>query len=433
MSTCEDNAEIPTDSPPTGTPSLQPSCPFEYAPAEYERECCCGLVYAGGVGAVKDTTSLITHIPSSELFAELQDRRSLWLEKNPNVGLSSAQSLTAGVLSGVVARTVTAPLELVKTLLQLQRAHLSNVAKESKYKGMLHAAYTITKEEGIAALWKGNAVGCVRLGSYTGIKFLTYDTSKRYYTPSDFGHIERLAFGSFAGIGATVFTYPLDLIKTRLSIQKYGDGPYNSTTDAVRKIFRVEGARGLYKGLVPTVVGVVPFEGVQFATYEYLKEVTRNHRWPKWRWRDPNKTNHDSIDILTMGSIAGAAGQTVSYPLDLVRKRMQVQSNSKGTQKPLYRNSWHCLHTVVLNEGGIPALFKGTLPNLLRVIPYGALIFYTYELAGSLLKQSEEYTMNRHWEEYVERFGDDADSLVRANSNPIVSIEDEDMNVTSGN
>jgi len=336
-------------------------------------------------------------IPSRVLFEELRARRVRWARTRPYC-MTSCESLLAGVVAGIVARTAMAPLELVKTLFQLQSTPIHARATVG-YRNTAHAFATVAREEGLAALWKGNNVGCLRLGPYSGIKFMVYDQSKALLWPAEVNTLQRVALGSFAGIVATVFTYPLDVVKTRMAYQKHYS-LYCGTCDALAKIWANEGMHGMFKGAVPTLIGVIPFEGVQFAVYETLKEYSLSQRWPRWRWAD-NKRASDTLDILVIGSVAVAAGQTVSYPFDLVRKRMQVQSHMAGLQAARYTGTLHCFSCILREEGGFLGLFKGTVPGLLHVVPYGAIIFFTYESMKSLFAWSEMTGMDRRWERFL--------------------------------
>ncbi|XP_063933621.1 uncharacterized protein LOC135145439 [Zophobas morio] len=303
-----------------------------------------------------------------------------------NLNLTSTECLLSGVVAGVAARTVTAPLELIKTLFQLQETPISST-NEKGFHGVIDALIKLSRQEGFLSLWKGNGVGCLRLGPYSGLKFLLYDKLKLQVYQNELNASKRLFLGSLAGIIATVVTYPLDIVKTRMTVQKRGE-VYKGTSDALLKMLRKEGTHSLFKGLTPTLIGVIPFEGVQFAVYETLKEYTVDSRWPSWRWPE-SKLDSDAMDILVIGSLAGAAGQTVSYPFDLVRKRMQV----KGMIRSRYTGTVHCF-CCVYREEGVGGLFKGSFPNLLRIGPYAAVVFFTYESAKSFFllnrRNSEE-------------------------------------------
>eukprot|EP00123_Amoebidium_parasiticum_P001504 comp12613_c1_seq1/m.7648 comp12613_c1_seq1/g.7648 ORF comp12613_c1_seq1/g.7648 comp12613_c1_seq1/m.7648 type:complete len:327 (-) comp12613_c1_seq1:59-1039(-) len=312
-------------------------------------------------------------------------------------------------MAGGFARTATAPLELIKTLFQLQSTPIAKGTSQG-YQGMWHATVTIAREEGVKALWKGNTVGCLRLGPYSGVKFMVYDTLKSKHYNNSLTTFQQLYVGSFAGIMATLSTYPLDVIKTRMSVQKHGQ-VYGGTRDALTKIWKHEGCAGMFKGSIATLVGVIPFEGVQFAVYETLKEYCITHRWPKWRWAD-EKTESDALDILIIGSVAGASGQTVSYPFDLVRKRIQIQA--KGLAEPRYSGTIDCFIKIYREEGGIKGWFKGTVPNLLRVVPYGAIIFFTYEFMKSFFAWYEIWRMDGQWHHYLKHNGSEADHIDRS-------------------
>merc|ERR1711937_215972 len=160
-------------------------------------------------------------------------------------------------------------------------------------------------------------------------------------------------------------TYPLDLVKTRLTVQKEGVGvdgtvykkTYNGTIDCVRKVIAEEGASALYKGLSPTIVGVIPFEAIQFTFYNWIRELRAAQKAEAAKAAGTESKGLETFDFLALGCVAGAVAQTGAYPFDLMRKRFMAQSE------------------------GFLGLYKGTVPNLLKVCPYAAIMWAGYEQA----------------------------------------------------
>lgn len=137
------------------------------------------------------------------------------------------------------------------------------------------------------------------------------------------------------------------------------------------KIIREEGGvRALYRGLVTTAVGVAPYVGINFAAYEFLRGVIT----------PPGKNS--VVRKLVCGALAGSISQTLTYPFDVLRRKMQVTGMKGGSVK--YDGALHALSSVVKTEG-VKGLYRGLWPNLLKVAPSIATSFFTYELVKELL------------------------------------------------
>ena len=310
---------------------------------------------------------------------------------NPNK-LSPGQNLIAGSIAGVMSRSFTAPLDVTKILFQMQTEAIDKTAK-SGYNSFGGALTRIFKEEGLHGLWKGNVVACLRLGPYSGVKYLTFESTKDHFADAQ-GKIpewKRAACGALAGCCAVLTTYPLDLVKTRLTIQKEGVGAdgvvykktYSGTWDCLSKVVRDEGPSSLFKGLSPTLMGVAPFEAVQFTFYNWIKDVRTEHKAKNAA--TPAEGKLATFDFLALGCVAGAVAQQAAYPFDLIRKRFMAQSNAAGMLKTQYTSTLGCFQDIVKKEGFM-GLYKGTLPNLLKVCPYAAIMWATYEQVKKFLE-----------------------------------------------
>lgn len=312
--------------------------------------------------------------------------------------LGNLQTMMAGFNAGLWSRTMTAPLDVTKILFQLQEAPIKAVAGEAgaktgsnlQYTSMTGAMQQIMKEEGVKGLWKGNVVACMRLGPYRAIYYFAYETVKdtlvaanKFCTPD--GRLtpigNSIAGGIFSGPLAVMGTYPLDFVKTRLTIQKEGtaaDGTaykktYNGTVDCLQKVVKTEGFTALYKGLTPTLAGVVPMAAGDFAVYMFI----RNFREEQVKLADPN-AKLGTFDFLAVGAVTGAIVQTATFPFDLMRKRFMAQSDAPGMLATKYDGILDCITRIVKAEG-ILGLWKGTVPNLCKVIPYTAIQWAAYE------------------------------------------------------
>lgn len=306
------------------------------------------------------------------------------LKESVERSAAAGESLLAGIVAGIITRTSCAPLTTIKTLFQLQAGDVAHRGCS----GIFHAMRHISRNEGLTGLWKGNFTGCCRLAPYFGFKFAVFDHLKCRFGKAEsesntvFLSVEQtLLFGGIAGVVATMATYPIDLIQVRQIFQNSAspERAYCGIIDALRKIHRHEGPKGLFKGACPSVAGVIPYEGVQFAVYEALMRRYQVHAAST-----PEGPKEKSIPFsLLAGSVAGALGQTIAYPLDVVRARLAVQSTTPGMAAEKYRGTMDCIRTI-LSEEGARGLFKGNLPNLISVLPRAAIMFGSYETAKRL-------------------------------------------------
>jgi solute carrier family 25 phosphate transporter 23/24/25/41 len=286
------------------------------------------------------------------------------------------KTLFAGGVAGAVSRTAVAPFERIKILFQTQ-------GDPPKYKSVTQAMRLIGSEEGLRGYFKGNGVNCLRIFPNSALQFLSYETYKRFIIDNymrprgkdDLTPWLRVVAGGMAGITALVATYPLEFIRARLTVQT--TQIYSGIWDGLSKVARSEGIIGLYKGLWPSICGVVPYVGIDFAVYETCKQYV-----PK----RPDGTVNPLI-TLSIGGAAGVAGQTVSYPLDLVRRRLQVQdfSGFVGTQVTHYDGMIDCFKKIFKSEG-IRGFYKGLWPNYIKVVPSISITFLVYEKMKHWLK-----------------------------------------------
>jgi len=314
------------------------------------------------------------------------------------VKLGTAQTLACGAIAGVASRTFTAPLDVTKILFQVQTHSIDANSAGKGYTSFFGALKQIFHEEGVKGLWKGNVVACLRLGPYSAVKYYTFETTKEYFKDANgkIPDINRAMCGALAGTLAVITTYPLDLVKTRLTVQKEGTNlvtgevykkTYNGTWDCLKKVVAQEGWTSLYKGLSPTIVGVIPFEAVQFTFYNWIKVWREGQKKASAeKSGKPHEAKLVTLDFLALGCVAGAVAQTAAYPFDLMRKRFMAQSKvAEGMLKTEYTGIWHCMTEIVKAEG-LLGLYKGTTPNLLKVCPYAAIMWASYEQSRRLFE-----------------------------------------------
>ncbi|KAI9831392.1 MAG: mitochondrial thiamine pyrophosphate transporter [Phylliscum demangeonii] len=301
---------------------------------------------------------------------------------------SKRQVFFSGAAAGLLSRFCTAPLDVIKIRLQLQvlarrRSNGHSAGRwlqsppGSTYRGGISTAKEILLNEGIRAFWKGNIPAEMLYLFYGGIQFTLYRQALRRLqkTPSTSAlpsAMLPLLAGSFAGGIATTVTYPLDLIRTRFAAQ----GPhrvYRSLRSCIHDIYRHEGgARGYFRGLGAGLNQIVPYMGVFFATYERLR--------PSLAALDLPYGSSDAMAAV----VASVVAKTGVFPLDVVRKRMQVQGPTRtryvyGASMPVYAGGpWRTLRAVLALEGP-RGLYRGLGVSLFKAVPTSAITIWTFE------------------------------------------------------
>lgn len=311
--------------------------------------------------------------------------------------LVTLERALAGALAGGISRVFTAPIDRVKLLFQVDaRASGFTLARGAR------AARAIVRDEGAFALWRGCHAAVLRILPYSATTFGTYnaynaalarafdvapdnDAAKKHRgederTPPVGDVRTRFVAGALAGATATVLTYPLDLLHARLAAHSTTRPAPNisgmfGSAGYLYDVATKSGARSLYNGLTPTLMGIVPYGGISFATFETLKSMYVNHAT-----KGMNVVTEDEFEMpvhlkLVAGGFAGIAAQTLTYPLHVVRRRMQVHI-SAGASAPLYPSIFAGLRQIYVNEGVKNGLFKGVTLTWVKG-PFAAALGFT--------------------------------------------------------
>jgi len=335
----------------------------------------------------------------------------------------------AGGLAGAAARTATAPLDRIKLLFQVQAVASAEatgvVGGAAAYTGVGQAARKILREEGGArAFWKGNGVNVARVLPYSAAQLASNDAFKRLLAERAAGKgggmagggggkggggggggelsvAARLLAGACAGMTATALTHPLDTVRLRLALPSH---PFSGAADAFATIARTEGLLAFYKGLAPTLVGIAPYAAINFASYDLLK------RYLHGGGGDGGKDGKDGgggkqggggggsggpsppssstaaaaarpannwAQSLGVGAVAGTLAATACYPLDTVRRRMQMRGSPYASQADALRTIWR--------TEGARGFYRGWSANTMKVVPQNAIRLASYEALKSVL------------------------------------------------
>ncbi|XP_020901651.1 graves disease carrier protein [Exaiptasia diaphana] len=285
----------------------------------------------------------------------------------------------AGGLSTCCAKTTTAPLERLKILFQAQNQHYKNMSVF----GALKAIY---KKEGTLGYYRGNGAMMVRVFPYGAIQFMSYEQFKTIFCDVfDHGHIGKMIAGGLAGITACAFTYPLDVVRSRLAFQVADEHRYCGICSTLKQICSTEGGIcALYRGFTPTGLSMIPAVGLGFYAFESFKDFFVSLNGAMTRVHPVSgDTVLTATGGLVCGALSGATSQTVAYPLDVVRRRMQLAGSLADGHK--YRNCISTFITVYTEDGVRHGLYRGLSINYLRVCPQIAVMFAVYEMTKQFL------------------------------------------------
>ncbi|XP_003279102.2 mitochondrial thiamine pyrophosphate carrier [Nomascus leucogenys] len=288
------------------------------------------------------------------------------------------QVAVAGSVSGLVTRALISPFDVIKIRFQLQHERLSRSDPSAKYHGILQASRQILQEEGPTAFWKGHIPAQILSIGYGAVQFLSFEMLTELvhrgsvYDAREFS--VHFACGGLAACTATLTVHPVDVLRTRFAAQ--GEPKvYNTLRHAVGTMYRSEGPQVFYKGLAPTLIAIFPYAGLQFSCYSSLKHVY------KWAIPAEGKKN-ENLQNLLCGSGAGVISKTLTYPLDLFKKRLQVggfeHARAAFGQVRQYKGLMDCAKQVLQKEGAL-GFFKGLSPSLLKAALSTGFMFFWYE------------------------------------------------------
>ncbi|CAI7670745.1 unnamed protein product [Penicillium discolor] len=326
----------------------------------------------------------------------------------------------AGGLAGCAAKTVVAPLDRVKILFQASNPQFAKYT--GSWTGLAAAIRDIKRTEGFQGLYKGHSVTLLRIFPYAAIKFLAYEQiraviipSSEYETP-----FRRLVSGSLAGVTSVCFTYPLELMRVRMAFetrQSHRSGLVDiwrqiyhervqppstnsaaaaesssvavaeSASSAVSKVVPRTGITNFYRGFAPTILGMLPYAGMSFLTHDTVGDLFRHPSVARYTLRRvtepenpadrPKRPQLNTTSELLSGAVAGLVSQTSSYPVEVLRRRMQV-GGAVGDGRRL--GIAETARTIWL-ERGFRGFWVGLTIGYVKVVPMVAVSFYVYERA----------------------------------------------------
>jgi len=264
--------------------------------------------------------------------------------------------LTAGVVAAAVSRTATAPVDRCSKLQQ---------ANTRKFVTMRQVWASMAREGTLCSYFRGNTANVLKCAPELGLKLAINDQLKLRVNedPSSIKPQERLACGGLAGVVSQAAIYPLEVVRTRLALTQSRTG---GMLGLIAKVRQQEGCSGFYKGLGCASVGVFPYAGLEICVFESLKvwllEVFEGQP-PKWA-------------VFGAGVTSSVVAQLPCYPLALVLTRLQMEG--ADGRRTRYSGVLDAIKKTVRREGWA-GLFKGCLPNTLRIAPAAGVSWMVYD------------------------------------------------------
>jgi len=299
--------------------------------------------------------------------------------------LSFAENFLLSGSAAIISKTVAAPIERVKLLVQNQGEMLKSGRLKEPYKGVLDCTRRVYVEEGIVPFWRGNLANCIRYFPTQALNFAFKDKIKEFFNfkKTDTQVVQfakNVGSGGAAGAASLLFVYSLDFARTRLAsdnkaAKKAGgvaERQYKGLIDVYKKTLASDGLPGLYRGFVVSCAGIIVYRGAYFGLYDTLKPLLLG------------KDAGLGVSFLLGYGVTVTAG-LLSYPVDTIRRRMMMTSG----EAVKYSGALDCTMQIFRKEG-VGAFFKGAGANILRGIAGAGVLSGFDSLQKFYIKLKEE-------------------------------------------
>ncbi|XP_013780585.1 mitochondrial basic amino acids transporter-like [Limulus polyphemus] len=314
-----------------------------------------------------------------------------------------ALDFIAGCVGGCAGVLVGYPLDTVKVRLQTQDA------RKPAYRGTFHCIATIVQKESVHGLYKGMSSPMCSLAFINAIAFGVYGNVHRSFSDPN-SLMSHMAAGAAAGTIQSIICSPMELTKTRLQLQgqeaititprflhstntMYS---YSSPLDCLLKTMQREGFRGLFKGLPCTILRDAPGFASYFGSFEILT-----------RMLSEGENGLSTTSLLAAGGLAGIFSWIVTYPVDVIKSRLQADG---ALGPPQYTGLWDCC-SKSYNKEGLKGFTQGLNSTLIRAFPTNAATFLVFSWVFNLFCQDRrafDFPMDKHtksilWEKEIYR------------------------------
>lgn len=270
--------------------------------------------------------------------------------------LSFVESFLLSGTAAITSKTVAAPIERVKLMIQNQGEMLKSGRLDRAYSGVIDCTVRTIQTEGVGSLWRGNLANVIRYFPTQALNFAFKDSIKAMFKveknePTYSKFAKNIASGGVAGALSLAFVYSLDFARTRLASDvksgKGGERQYSGLIDVYRKTIATDGITALYRGFVVSCVGIMVYRGFYFGLYDTII---------------PNlgKDVSFAVSFCVAYAVTVVSG-LLSYPLDTIRRRMMMTVGSGAK----YKSAFDCGIQILKNDGP-GAFMKGAGANILR-------------------------------------------------------------------
>ncbi|KAJ3197414.1 hypothetical protein HK101_003840 [Irineochytrium annulatum] len=204
-----------------------------------------------------------------------------------------------------------------------------------------------------------------------------------------------------AGVTSVFFSYPLDILRTRLAFEVHGANSHVGLLSTAGIMYREKNPFGIpflnfYRGFLPTIYGMIPYAGVSFLFYEKLKlwafdqPYLLEHPLPAAKDSSAAREGKRKLKVwahLGIGGLSGAIAQTASYPLEVIRRNMQIAGKASGAIASAAVRYPSTLETarLIYSRKGFRGFFVGLSIGYLKITPMSAVSFFVYEYMKGVL------------------------------------------------
>ncbi|KAN0047349.1 hypothetical protein ACTA71_001731 [Dictyostelium dimigraforme] len=285
---------------------------------------------------------------------------------------------TSAFFGSAVATTILQPFDFLKVRLQGGGFGNSggNINKINNRIGIIETCKNVLKNEGIKQFWRGSSPNIIASGIAWGTYMHFYETYKNILK-SKYDVTQLDTFNHFiCAVGASgtqvLITNPIFLIKTRMQLQTHGSpNYYTGILDGIKKTVKVEGFKGLYKGVIPSL-WLTFHGGIQMSCYEHIKFYFSSSS-------GKSLNSLSTTEIFIAGSISKFLASTILYPFQVVKTRLQDERNIPNQNNVRVYNGTKDVILKIFKNEGIIGFYRGLVPNTFKVIPNTSITLLLYE------------------------------------------------------
>ncbi|KAK5134080.1 hypothetical protein LTR08_006970 [Meristemomyces frigidus] len=302
----------------------------------------------------------------------------------------------AGAVSGITSRTATAPIDRVKVFLIAQtgppRKVLEAVTSGAPVQATKLGAFSIKNAcmelwaaGGWRSMFAGNGLNVVKVMPESSVKFGGYEAAKKaiakfegHHDPKNISQPSQFVAGGMAGMISQAVVYPVDTLKFRMQCDTVAGGLHGNRLiwATARNMWAHQGMQSFYRGLPFGLLGMFPYAAIDLFTFESLKKTVVRRNMATKLYKNEEDAMPGNFTLALMGGLSGAIGASTVYPINLLRTRLQSQGTANHPRT--YTGMYDVTKQTLKGEGP-RGLFKGLLPNLLKVVPTVSITYVVYE------------------------------------------------------